>query len=76
MWSTMSPPNQGPQSLRIRRDLQEHLGGCAKEEVIHGALVDEGHTGQRLGYGEDQMDVADGQELLLARRHPLVPSSR
>ena len=61
------------QALRIRGDLLQRLRGRLKEEVVHHAFVDERQTRQRLGHREDEVDVPDGQELLLAGRDPRVP---
>ena len=65
----MSPPRR----FGFARDLEQGLGGRLKQEVVHHALVDERETGERLRHREDEVDVADRQQLLLARRHPRVP---
>jgi hypothetical protein len=70
------PANGAAQSLRIPRDLQQGFSGRLKQEVVHHALVDEGEAGERLRHGEDEVDVASRQQLLLARRHPGVPRRR
>ena len=66
----------GTQAFRVRRDLEQRGGGRAKEEVVDDALVDERQPGERLGHGEDEVHVADRQELLLARRDPGVAGRR
>jgi hypothetical protein len=63
------------QALRVGGDLEEGLRGGAKQEVVHHALVDERETGERLRHREDDVDVPDGQEFLLAGRDPRVPHS-
>ena len=67
------PANVATQALRIARDLEQGLSGGVKQQVVHHALVDERETGERLRYREDEVDVADRQQLLLASRHPRVP---
>ena len=67
------PADRGAQALRIRGDLQQRRRGRAKQQVVHDALVGEREARQRLRHREDDVDVADGQELLLAGRHPRVP---
>ena len=61
------------QALRIRGDLLQRLRGRLKEEVVHHAFVDERETGERLRQREDEVDVADREQLLLASRDPRVP---
>ena len=65
----MSPPRR----FGFARDLEQGLGGRLKQQVVHHALVDERETGERLRHREDDVDVADRQQLLLASRHPRVP---
>ena len=60
------------QAFRVGRDLQQGRHGRPKQEVVHHALVGERETGERLRHGEDKVDVADGQELLLSSGHPRV----
>ena len=67
------PANGATQALRIARDLEQGVGGRLKQQVVHHALVDERETGERLRDREDDVDVADRQQLLLASRHPGVP---
>ncbi len=67
------PADVATKALRIARDLEQGLGGGVKQQVVHHALVDERETGERLRHREDDVDVADWQELLLASRHPRVP---
>ena len=66
------PANRGAQAFRIRRDLQQRRRGGPKQEVVDDALVREREARQRLRHREDDVDVADRQELLLPRRHPGV----
>jgi len=49
------------------------FGGRLKQQVVYDALVDERETGERLRHREDDVDVADWEQLLLASRHPRVP---
>jgi hypothetical protein len=65
--------NGGTQALRIPGDLEQGVGGRLKQPVVHHALVDERETGERLRHREDEVDVADREQLLLARRDPRVP---
>ena len=67
------PANVATQALRIARDLAQGLGGRLKQQVVHHALVDERETGERLRHREDDVDVADREQLLLASGHPRVP---
>ena len=67
------PANGGTQALRIPRDLEQGVGGRLKQQVVHHALVDERETGERLRHREDDVDVADREQLLLASRDPRVP---
>src|SRR5918996_833245 len=64
------PANCGTQPFRIRRNLEECRRCGLKQEVVHHALVEERETGERLRYREDDVDVADREQLLLAPRHP------
>ena len=67
------PADVTAQALGIRGDLLQRLRSGPKQEVVHHALVGEGETRERLRHGEDEVDVSDRQELLLARHHPRVP---
>ena len=67
------PADVAAQALGIRGDLLQRLRGGPKQQVVHHALVGEGEARERLRHGEDEVDVPDRQELLLARRHPRVP---
>ena len=59
------PADVGAESLRIRRDVAEGLRGGLKQEVVHHALVGERDACERLRHREDDVDVPDGQQLLL-----------
>ena len=65
--------NRGTQALRVRGHLSERGRRRTEEQVVHHALIGERQTGERLRYREDDVDVADWEELLLASRHPRVP---
>ena len=67
------PANGATQALRIPGDLEQGVGGRLKQPVVHHALVDERETGERLRHREDDVDVADREQLLLASRDPRVP---
>ena len=68
--------NRRAQAFRVGRDLQQRRRGGPKQEVVHDALVGQRETRQRLRHREDEVDVADGQEFLLPRRHPGVAGGR
>src|SRR5262245_45824706 len=68
--------NRRTQALRIRRDLQQRRGRGPKQEVVDDAFIGQRETREGLRHREDEMHVADGQELLLPRRHPGVASGR
>ena len=68
------PTDVGPQALRVRGDLAYGLSGGLEQEVVHHALIGEREARERFWHREDDVDVADGQELLFARRHPRVAS--
>ena len=70
------PADGGPEPARIRRDLEQGGRGGAEEEVVHDALVRQREGREHRRHGEDDVDVADGQEFLLARRHPHIPRGR
>jgi hypothetical protein len=67
------PANRGTQPFGIRRDLEECRRHGLKQEVVHHALVGEREARQWLRHREDEVDVAHGQELRFASRHPRVP---
>ena len=68
--------NRRAQAGRIRRDLQQRRGGGLKQEVVDDALIRQREPCQRFRYREDDVDVADRQELVLPRGHPGVPGGR
>jgi hypothetical protein len=51
--------NRAAQALGISRDLEQGLGGCLKQQVVHHAFVDEREPSERLRHREDEVDVAD-----------------
>ena len=73
MCGTISPPIAPPRRFGFFATLEQGLGGRLKQQVVHYALVDEREPGERLRHREDEVDVADRQQLLLARHHPCVP---
>ena len=68
------PADGGAEALRVGRDLEQRGRRGAEEEVVHDVLVRQRQARQQFGHGENHVHVADGQEFLLARRHPLVSS--
>jgi hypothetical protein len=67
--------NRRAQAFRVGRDLQRRRRG-PKQRVVHDALISQRETPQRLRHREDEVHVADGQELLLSRSHPRVAGGR
>ena len=72
----MSPPIAAPKRFGFAATWQECGRGGAEEQVVHDALIGEREARQRLGHREDEVHVADRQQLLLARRHPGVAGRR
>jgi hypothetical protein len=64
------------EALRVRRDLEQRLGGGLKEQVVHHAFVGEREARERLRHREDDVHVADRQEFPLAGRHPGIAGGR
>jgi hypothetical protein len=64
------------QALRVGCDLQQRRGRRAKQQIVHDALVGQREARQWLRHREDEVHVADRQELLLTRRHPGVAGGR
>ena len=64
--------NRRAQAFRVGRDLQQRRRRGPKQEVVDDALVGERETRERLRHREDDVHVADRQELLLPRGHPGV----
>ena len=69
-------PNRRAQPLRVGRDLQQGRRRRAKQQVVHDAFVRERDACQRFRHREDDVDVADREQLLLASGHPRVPHRR
>ena len=57
---------------RIGGDLQQRLGGCAKQQVVKQTLVAECEWCQLLGHGEDHMDVGHRQQARGLLQEPAV----
>jgi hypothetical protein len=68
--------NRRTQAFRVGRDLQQRRRRGPKQEVVHDALIGQRETRQWLRHREDEVHVADGQELLLPRGHPGVAGGR
>ena len=66
------PADRGAEALRVGGDLEQRRRRGAEQEVVHDALVRQREARQHLRHREDDMHVADRQELLLARRDPRV----
>ena len=69
VWRTISPPMSPPRRFGWLATWQG-FSGRLKQQVVHHALVDERETGERLRQREDDVDVADREQLLLASGHP------
>ena len=59
--------------LGVGSDLAKRVSGGLKQEVVHHALVGERQARKGLRHREDDVDIPDGQQFLLAGRHPGVP---
>ena len=53
--------------LGVGRDRAQRLGSRAKQNVVDRALVLQGDRSDGVRYGEDHVEVFDGQEFLKAR---------
>ena len=72
VWRTISPPMAAPRRFGFAATWSRSPAARLKQQVVHHALVDEREARERLRHREDDVDVADRQQLLLARRHPRV----
>ena len=52
----------GAQVFGISRDLEEGLGGGAKQQAVNQNLILQGQGSQKVGQSEDDMKVGDGQQ--------------
>jgi len=52
----------GAQVFGISRDLEESLGGGAKQQTVNQSLILQGQGSQKVGQSEDNMKVGDGQQ--------------
>ena len=68
--STAVTPMRAPRCLRIGGDGQHRLGRGAEQQVIDRRLVLVGDGGDLGRQGEDHMEVADRQQIGLARGQP------
>ena len=64
-------PQSHAQMLGIARDREQRFGGGVEEYVVDGVFVVEGDGGDRLGNGEDHVEVVDRQQFGLALLQPL-----
>src|SRR3974377_1964329 len=58
----------------IASDFEEGFGTGAEQEIVEDFLVLQHHRSQATRQGEDHMEIARGEKLLLTRRNPAVPS--
>jgi hypothetical protein len=66
------PADGGTEACRVGGDGEQRGRGGAEEEVVHDTLVRQRETREQCRHREDAVHVADGQEFLLPRRHPVV----
>jgi hypothetical protein len=52
----------GAQVFGISRDLEEGLGGSAKQQAVNQSLILQGQRSEKVGQSEDDMKVGDGQQ--------------
>jgi hypothetical protein len=64
-----------PQVFGIGGNLQKGLRTGAEQEVIEDLLVLQRQLTELMRQGEDNMDIGDRQEFVLASGDPLIPSS-
>ena len=50
----------GAQVFGISRNLEESLGGGAKQQAVHQSLILQGEGSQKVWQSEDDMKVGDG----------------
>jgi hypothetical protein len=58
----------------IASDFQEGFRTGAEQEIIDDLFVLQYYRGQAPGQGEDDMEIARGEKLLLTRSDPAIPS--
>ena len=58
----------------IASDFEQRFGTGAEQEIVNDLLVLQHHRRQATRQGEDHMEVARGEKLLLTRNDPAVPS--
>src|ERR1700680_2147205 len=56
----------------IRRDFEESLGSCPKQDSINDALVLQSQRRQQMGQREDYVEIRNGQQLCGAVGEPLL----
>src|SRR6516162_1256642 len=64
----------GAQVFGISRDLEEGLGGSAKQQAVHQNLILHGQGSQKVGQSKDDMKVGNGQEFGGALFQPALTS--
>nr|POF04829.1 hypothetical protein CFP56_79053 [Quercus suber] len=62
----------GAEVARVGRDRQHGLRRGPEQEVVDRGLVGEGDVGHRGRHREHDVEIADGQQVRLARRQPLA----
>src|SRR6266542_626389 len=67
---------RGAEVLRRPRDLEERRRTCLEEQVVDHAFVLQGQPGEGVRQGEDDVGVADRQQLAFALGEPLVARVR
>ena len=69
---TISPPMAAPSRFGLAATCSSVPAPARKSRSYNDALVHERQPPEHLRHCEDDVHVADGQEFLLARRHPLI----
>ena len=64
-------PIRGAEVLRVGGDRQHRFRRRPEQQVVDRGLVVKGDVGDLGRHGEDHMEIADGQQVSLARGQPL-----
>ena len=65
-------PIRRAEMTRVGGDGEHRLGGRPEQQIIDHRLVVEGDVGDLGGHGEDDVEIADRQQVGLARGEPLA----
>ena len=65
----------GSEMLGVEGNFQKSFRTGAEQEVIEDLLVVQRQLGKLVRQGEDNMDIGDRQEFVLASRHPFIAGS-